>query len=669
MTRIQINVPEGINYLGDWKEFSLPLGKSILNKALTGCGLTESCLRNDVPVILCSPRKFLLDNKYEQHKATDGKNFHLHLVINQGEKSLDIDKELSSDDKKAAMKELENMTKEDKISDVERQQQEDSAISIIMDLKCKVVAYLGRAQEERFTPKILVTYDSLKYVLECIPESLLKTFWVVVDEFQNIFMDARFKASVEMNFISYLQGCPNVTYVSATPMMEKYLDRLPEFADLPYYELIWPEEKIRKPYIKCVRTWTVQKCIEDAISDYLSSRFPYKVLPDGTIVYSKELVIYFNSVSAITRVVKKCGLTMANTNIICSDTASNIKKLQGVKMDIGTAPKKGEPHKMFTLCTRTVYAGADFYSTCASTIIASDCNLNTMSVDIALDLPQIMGRQRLPENLFRNEAVLYYRALNQDSCISKENFEKLVNEKLQATKEDIENYESVKNKKRFLRSTRILIKLLNYSDSYVGVDEKTKNLKMNSLVMIAEERAFEIKTSSYIDDISLFNDLCQNGFVQSPSRLGIEQDFMAFLDTFRGISDFRWKMKALCDYISFNPDVDLSGVLELGEYYRYVILLGPNKIKALDYRRGNLDNAANEILSKDGILEKLQGHFTDGTEYTLKEIKSTLQSIYNELGIKKTAKATDLENYYNLVSFNKRIGGKKVAGYKIIGKK
>jgi len=59
---------------------------------------------------------------------------------------------------------------------------------------------------------------------------------------------------------------------------------------------------------------------------------------------------------------------------------------------IGTIPLKGEKPKMFTFCTRTVYLGADFYSTCAQSFIFSDSDIECLAVDISQDLPQILGR-------------------------------------------------------------------------------------------------------------------------------------------------------------------------------------------------------------------------------------------------------------------------------------
>ncbi len=75
---------------------------------------------------------------------------------------------------------------------------------------------------------------------------------------------------------------------------------------------------------------------------------------------------------------------------------------------------------MFTFCTRTVYLGADFYSECARSFIFSDSNIDTLAVDISDDLPQILGRQRLFENPWKNDAVFYYRSICDYRKISQE---------------------------------------------------------------------------------------------------------------------------------------------------------------------------------------------------------------------------------------------------------
>ena len=84
-----LSIPAGIRYIGDWGEFSFskfPI-KCIIDKKLPGCGFTEYCIRSHENVILCSPRKILLQNKYDQHPGE------VYLVRNEldPETTIDID--------------------------------------------------------------------------------------------------------------------------------------------------------------------------------------------------------------------------------------------------------------------------------------------------------------------------------------------------------------------------------------------------------------------------------------------------------------------------------------------------------------------------------------------------------------------------------------------------
>ena len=72
-----------------------------------------------------------------------------------------------------------------------------------------------------------------------------------------------------------------------------------------------------------------------------------------------------------------------DVNIVVASTLENeqlVKKL-GLDYGIGVIPLKGEPHKKFTFCTSTAFAGCDFYSTCASTFVISDNKKAYTSID------------------------------------------------------------------------------------------------------------------------------------------------------------------------------------------------------------------------------------------------------------------------------------------------
>ena len=106
MEKHKIIVPKGIRYITEkdkdtgeiiWKDYRLEDYdfQHILNKKLTGCGYTEYCLKNSQYLILTSPRKFLLENKEEQHKGE------VYYVKNELETSIDYELDLSKDDLKA----------------------------------------------------------------------------------------------------------------------------------------------------------------------------------------------------------------------------------------------------------------------------------------------------------------------------------------------------------------------------------------------------------------------------------------------------------------------------------------------------------------------------------------------------------------------------------------
>ena len=81
-----------------------------------------------------------------------------------------------------------------------------------------------------------VSKQLINFVISKYRAQGANSFYVVVDEFQSILVDAKFKSSTEIEFLQHLNGLQKISFVSATPMMDKYLDMLDEFKDLPFYE-------------------------------------------------------------------------------------------------------------------------------------------------------------------------------------------------------------------------------------------------------------------------------------------------------------------------------------------------------------------------------------------------------------------------------------------------
>ena len=675
MDKTILNVPRGIEYLSDWEGFSLPVTPTIINKQITGCGFTEWCIRSTDNIVLCSPRCVLLDNKAEQHPED------VFYAKNELDESLEVDKDLISD--KPTKEKVEKILSASELEEIKESVQRfrDSIF----------IHYFNCCQGSK-PCKILVTYDSFRHVKEALGDHI-KEFNIVVDEFQSIFTDSRFKSDTELEFLNQLKGLDKVSFVSATPMMDDYLEMLPEFKDLPYYQLDWgalDPGRITKPQLDVIPCQRILDAAERFIKPYLDGDFKksYITESDGKLqeIESKELVIYVNSVKNICDIIRRNGLTYSNTNVLCSNTPENRKKIRKAfgftkKSDpsgIGKVPKKGESHKMFTLCTRTVYLGADFYSTNARSLILSDANVECLAVDITLDLPQIIGRQRLKENPWKNRATLYFKSItNNNNNLKDINYLKgFIGEKRKATDELLHIYNNCGSDsgKHFLaKKYQKAVKLNNYKDDYISVNKHLGGDLIpvfNNLVMVSEIRAFEIQQVDYKDRFSVFNSITKEFKLVEHSKI------VEFIDNFNSMTLFPDKMKLLCNCTDLSENEILS-ILDLIPiiYKNYYISLGKDKIKTLKYRKSLLEEEYNQLLNTQDNSNKLDESILSsiivGNRYTRQELKEIIRNIYNNLDIKLVPKSTILDEYFELkkVLITNKETGKRDNGFEILRKK
>ena len=669
MNKINLDVPAGIRFIPDWKEFELPKFPVIINKQITGCGFTEYCIRSNQNTILCSPRKILLENKEGQHEGE------VLYVKNDLDNIIDVDKDLNKDDKVTNSCESE-------LSDSDKEKIKEH----IDKMKFDVQDYYMKCTFSNCPCKILVTYDSFRYVKDALGNSIIN-FHVVVDEFQSIFTDSRFKSDTEMEFLNHIRDIQNLCFVSATPMMDEFLDMLPDFRDLPYIEMRWDTlEPLRiiKPELSAKPCKSIIPIATEIIRTYQEGKFQkYTFLDEfGNIqeIESRELVVYVNSVKNICDIIKKCKLRPDNTNVLCSNTSENQRKIRkafglsrGQEGGIGEVPKKGGPHKMFTLCTRTVYLGADFYSTCARSLILSDANVDCLAVDITLDLPQILGRQRLLENPWKNRAELYFK-----STVKEESLEELV-ARIKSKKEKTNQLLSIYSKGTATEKHTLAEKYKksakseSYRDDYVAVNTHGgKDLfpVFNELVMVSEIRAFQIQQIDYKDRFSVINTIGQGTVSTSTDKV---TDFLVQFDSYTQFTD---KMKFLCDNVENFTEEEFSSILGSINliYKNYYITLGRDRIRALQYRKYALDaeyqrQKSNQFNSRN-LDDIVYSEFSVGEKYLKSYIKQRLGEIYESLGINLSPKAIDIEKYFEvkLVDVVDEFG-KRTKGFKLMSKK
>jgi hypothetical protein len=556
-----------------------------------------------------------------------------------------------------------------------------------MNLRKGVADYWAYCKAMGEECKIMVTYDSFRHVKEVLGQEI-SGFYVIVDEFQSIFMDSTFKSETEMEFLSTFTGLDKLCFVSATPMLDKYLDRMPEFQNLPYYELDWETAdpgRTKHPRIISIRTDNVSYQAKSWIDKYKNGKFERKSYVENGVVkevYSKELVVYVNSVKNICSLIKTCKLSPDECNVLCADTPNNLKKVRAAfrcvdksyKIDsLGSIPDYGEPRKMFTLCTRTVYLGADFYSDNAKSIVLSDSNISCLSVDISLDLPQILGRQRLESNPWKDEATLYYKTSYKD--ISREDFDAIIRGKVEITNKFVETYQN-NPFEAFANVLALSAKMMKYKDDYVSINRHAGSMSQavfNRLVMMSEERAYEVQQIDFRDQFSVFTAIEETSGITNHTS-GVEID--KFIETFTKERKFEQKFSMLCDYIEQNPDEEDAVLFKVPQdFVNYYTIIGPDGCRAVSFRKHLLEERYQRIKKESECIitldEALQAKFQEGQSYSKVDIKRMLQEVYDELGIPKKAKATDLGDYYEIQNsqVSNKETGKRDSYFRIIKKK
>ena len=230
-----------------------------------------------------------------------------------------------------------------------------------------------------------------------------------------------------------------------------------------------------------------------------------------------------------------------------------------------------------------------------------------LEVDISQDLPQILGRQRLECNPWKNQVTFYYRVTCDYRKITESGFEMMINAKKDATLNLLKAYDIIDVSEDQMRNT--LAKkyhdsalLGKYKNDYVAVNTNGGTCLIpvfNNLVYISDLRAYEIQQIDYRDRFVFCN-----------------------------ISTNITKISKAIGVVVFDP--------------------------------ANLGN-------------HVRSTFNIGDKYSLADIKIKLQELYKNINYNKTAKATDLKEFFEVSEclLTRVVDGekKRVKGYELLNYK
>ena len=619
----EINVPVQYRYLSQWQDLlnMLPQqGKYILNKVNTGCGGTTLFLQSAQPTILVSPRSNVLYSKSAQFP-----NAHLFRKKTDTSTTVPVLKER------------------------------------LRDYINYCMAGTSPWNTEPTIPKILVTIDSYPYVAEQLAfMGILDRFTILVDEFQCLMSDSKFKGRVELEFLHNLRGVNSVCYMSATPIDESYLNHFPDFSDVAgYYKLIWDSSVLETPNLD-MRPYKPKQSskgiCKGIIQDYRSNGYFAQKVINGAVVSSTEVVIFLNDVRTIVQIIEENQLQPDEVNVLCSLSNKYVKDLKRLGVHIGelTTDPYNPINRTFTFVTRASFEGVDFYSNSAFTYIFCDGVLEWNKNDLIIDVPQILGRQRLDQP-FRKDAILYYRAnsrTNSAAIIGR------IKAKEEATRLWIDKFYASDDQTKMMLKDGIMKRSdkTRYQDDYVEfVDDMQGGfvLRENYLVKSTELRDWQLSNYVYNKPMNIIKTVVGQTGINVTSNHGyttmtgvaawdnFNHDFFkatTFPDRMRIYADMREQHPEHKDDLYLSPFIDYR-------YHQAYDLLGGDKLRALRYREKDIAEAVSSVMLHQVVCEECRKIFLPGCRYKQSEVKVALQRTYNSCGINKTAKANDLPKF------------------------
>lgn len=590
---------ELINYLPTDRKF-------ILDKTLTGCGGTSLFLNSYLPVVIILPRIQAGKEKSVQHP--DCFWFHIPSCNNR------------EDEIKKKMQELDT--------------------------------YLYN-HHWGGTPRILVTLDSSDKVISVLKSrGIADSFLFVVDEFHCLMGDAMFKGSTDMNFLTYIDNevrC--ICYLSATPIPDIFLEHIPQLTNIPYYKLEWDPDVIKEPALKGVmmkRGESAEKLCGQIIQRYRKNGYFERKLVQDNVVYSREACFFLNEVRSIRNIIGQNNLKPDEVTILCSESkASELPK--GFVAGGLCADRNNSVNKTFTFCTKASFEGVDFYSTNASTYIFINAGKEWQTLDIMLDIPQILGRQRLDMNPFRHDATIYYKTMPER--VTKEEFERKQSEMERKSQMILDTYNNAPDNARemFVELYRDKATDRRFVDDYIDLIRENgyTTIGFNYLVMVARWNRWHQRNYYYNNSCRLLTSI-QDAvrMCQKPEEL---KQFESWYynappkDRLAGYARFRKQYPQYDSLVLQNPFIKM-------EFHHWYATLGYEELSKLGFQETDMERAYNTVCAQETIRDACRRTFKAGVSYSRQEVKGMLQKIYDSIGLTgKTAKAKELAQYLPVI--------------------
>lgn len=326
--------------------------------------------------------------------------------------------------------------------------------------------------------------------------------------------------------------------------------------------------------------------------------------------------------------------------------------------------------KKINFYTSTCFEGCDIYDPDGVTVIVSDGRKANTLLDISTLFTQICGRIR--DSRYKHEIIHVFSTTKYSQDISLDEFVAATEGQWQKAVKFVSDINAVKEDSRI----KILSKISYFDEPYIRKEDNRLVADRNLVNMDIVN--FKLCRHIYASYVNLADELQQNGYKVIPqpysyitekkvaepkARISFEELFIEYhrLKTTAVFFTFENKEQKCVQIAAKSPLVK--------EAYDK---LGADRVKELRYHVGNIRR---EIAKRQTaplghkIVRLLNSVFPKLKPIEKSRAKAELQRIYNDLGIRQTAKATDLERWFEIKESSPKIKGKTTACVTLIREK
>ena len=490
------------------------------------------------------------------------------------------------------------------------------------------VAAITKYLKNTVVRKLVSTYDGLVKIKQAYDKANLNMYndFLLVDEWQVLFQQYGLRYKAIRYLLDQSLLFENKCFMTATPIKKEYwFDELLNLEELVIDYDLEPIE---------LRHYRAKNVVEEAVA----------------IIRAKgdeNLHFFINSVDTIKNILKYTELNKDVVRIICSKQDKNQAKLTGYKIE-----STKDSLKPINFYTSTCFEGCDIYDKNAKMYVLCDGSKAHSLVDISTTLSQIAGRIRDIEDTSVN---LIYNA-SRYIDITEDEFNNAVNENIKAGNVVMSEVKS--------KETLELIDLSKANDRYLVIAEG--KLRFESTLLNLDKHNFETsKTYS----------LKANLIAKVSSKftpITVSKPWAGELEVIESEKVSKMTFKDKC--IMYNETSKLEFTFSV-EFDREVIdavdKLGMVRLEELNFHKGDVRKA---LLCTTDLSDNLKVFkclsFSTGEFVESSKLKALFKDIYSKLNIKKTAKGSDIADYFEVKESSTRDkNGKVVKGYIIIRSK